>query len=119
MQDAVIPAVPKEGLEFKPASGMRRYLLALAGAIMLGTSLVLAAFALVCSDGRAKHDFFSEITKDGDPDWYRDYGGRRIPQIQDQDIFYSNVVGRYRRQKGLISCFSDRHLSAMRSIGRR
>jgi hypothetical protein len=82
MQDATISAVP---------GAMRRYLLALAGAIVLGALLVLAAFAYICSDGGARHDFFSEIVKDGDADWYPNYGRRHISQIQDEDIFYSNV----------------------------
>ncbi len=92
MQDAVTSAVSKDGPGVKPASGlMRRYLLALVCAIVLGASLILVAFAFVCSDGGARHDFFSEIVKDGDAGWYRNFGGRHIPQIQDEDIFYSNV----------------------------
>jgi hypothetical protein len=91
MHDVAISAVPKDGqLGIEPAS-LRRYLLALASAIVLSTLLILVAFELICSDGGARHDFFSEIIKDGDADWYRNFGGRQIPQIQDEDIFYSNV----------------------------
>ncbi|MET4419027.1 hypothetical protein [Bradyrhizobium sp. RT3a] len=91
MQDATI-SVSKDGLDVGPTSGlMRRYLLALAAAILLGAPSILAALVFVCNDGGARHDFFSEITKDGDANWYRNYGGRQISQIQDQDIFYSNV----------------------------
>jgi hypothetical protein len=92
MQDAAISAGPKDRLGIKPASGLiRRYLLALACGIVLVGSVIFAAFAVICNDGGARHDFFSEIAKEGDGDWYRNYGGRRIAQIQDQDIFYSNV----------------------------
>ncbi|HLZ03218.1 MAG TPA: hypothetical protein VKR55_13855 [Bradyrhizobium sp.] len=91
MQDTAI-SVSNDGLDIRPASGiMRRYLLALAFAIVFGVSLILAAFAVICWDGGARHDFFSEIVKDGDADWYRNFGGRHIPQIQDEDIFYNNV----------------------------
>jgi hypothetical protein len=92
MQDATISAVSKDELDLKPVSTrMRRYLLKLAGVTALLGSLVLAALAIVCDDGGVKHDFFSEIAKDGDGAWYRNYGGRYISQIQDQDIFYSNI----------------------------
>jgi hypothetical protein len=92
MQDTVISAAPGDGLDIEPASrAMRHYLRALACALALGASLIVVVFALLCNDGGSKHDFFSEIEKDSDGDWYRDYGGRQIPQIQDEDIFFSNV----------------------------
>ncbi len=53
--------------------------------------MIVAAFAVLCNDQGARHDFFSEIVKNGDADWYRNFGGRRLPQIQDEDIFYNNV----------------------------
>jgi hypothetical protein len=31
------------------------------------------------------------IPLDGAPSWYRDYGGRFVPEISDQDLFYQNV----------------------------
>jgi hypothetical protein len=91
MQHATSPIVDN-GFGIKPAPGvMPRYLLALAGALTLIGSLLLMAFSFVSGDGGVAHDFFSQVAKDGDPNWYRDYGGRYISQIQDQDIFYSNI----------------------------
>jgi hypothetical protein len=69
----------KNALENKPAPGVRRYLLLFAGIVLLGMALL---------GGLVRHDFFS--TNDGDAS-YRDLGGRRIAQIQDEDVFYSNV----------------------------
>jgi hypothetical protein len=71
--------------------GMQRYLLTLASAIVLGLSLLWIAFSVLCYDGGVTHDFFLQIAKEGDGNWYRNFGGRHVPQIQDQDIFYSNV----------------------------
>jgi hypothetical protein len=31
------------------------------------------------------------IPLETEPGWYRDYAGRRIPEIQDQDLFYHNI----------------------------
>jgi hypothetical protein len=85
-------AVVEDAPEVKPTSGMvRRYLLALASAVVLALSVFLVAFAFLANDGNVTHDYFSEIAKEGDANWYRDFGGRHIPQIQDQDVFYSNV----------------------------
>src|SRR6267154_1576325 len=69
----------KNALENKPAPGVRRYLLLFASIVLLGMALL---------GELVRHDFFS--TNDGDAS-YRDLGGRRIPQIQDEDVFYSNV----------------------------
>jgi hypothetical protein len=92
MQDTAISAVPEGGLDINvPSGALRRYLRVLACAIGLGASLIVAVFVFVCNDGGARHDFFSEIVKDGDANWYRDFGGRHLPQIQDEDIFYNNV----------------------------
>jgi hypothetical protein len=56
---------------------------------------VLAAFlyglCFLPYDGGRPHDYFSQIPRNGDASWYRNFGGAHIPQIQDQDIFYSNV----------------------------
>ena len=77
-----LPAVVENVIEIKPASGlMRRYLLFLASALVLGGSLLLIAFSFVSYDGGVTHDYFSEIAKEGDANWYRDFGGRHIPQI--------------------------------------
>jgi len=85
-------AMAENALNVKPSPGMvLRYLLALASTIVLGSSVLVIAFSFLTSDGGVTHDFFSEVAKEGDADWYRDFGGRHIPQIQDQDVFYSNV----------------------------
>jgi hypothetical protein len=92
MQDAPMSALVENTLEIAPTSGtMRRYLLILASALVVGGCLLLTGFSLLFDDGGVRHDFFSEIAKEGDANWYRNFGGRHIPQIQDQDIFYSNV----------------------------
>lgn len=36
---------------------------------------------------------FAQITRIGDPNWYRDFGGRFVPEIQDEELFYHNVGG--------------------------
>jgi hypothetical protein len=66
-------------LESMPKSRMRRYLLFLAGFLLLGMVPLVEDF---------RHSFFS--TK-GAVANYRDFGGRRVPQLQDGDVFYSNV----------------------------
>jgi hypothetical protein len=92
MQDLATSAAAEARFEDKAASSsIRGYLVVLACAIALCVSLLLIAFAVICSDGGVKHDFFSEILKEGDAAWYRNFGGRHISQIQDEDIFYSNV----------------------------
>jgi hypothetical protein len=82
------------------AHGMNRYL-----AILIGFSLcVLAIFLLAAMwlsyDRGVAHDYFSEIARNGDKNWYRDFGGRRIPQIQDQDIFFSKIGSSIAAAKG-------------------
>jgi hypothetical protein len=92
MQDAALSSMAKNVLEVKPTSGvMRRYLLSLAIMLVIGMSLFSIVALVACHDGGVTHDYFSQIVKAGDASWYRDYGGRRVSQIQDQDIFYSNV----------------------------
>jgi hypothetical protein len=63
--------------------------------LVVSTFAVLAVFLLALSllayDGAGPYDFFSQIPRNGDANWYRNFGGSHIPQIQDQDIFYSNV----------------------------
>jgi hypothetical protein len=79
-------------LEAIPTNGRVTRYLAILGA---SSSVVLLTFLLVLSflpfDGQGPHDYFSQIPRNGDVDWYRNFGGSHIPQIQDQDIFYSNV----------------------------
>ena len=50
-----------------------------------------ASLSLLSHDGWMFGDYFSQIPRDGNAEWYRNFGGRSVPQIQDQDIFYSNV----------------------------
>jgi hypothetical protein len=69
---------PESALERKPASGMRRYLLSFASIWLLGAALLGAELKLT---------FFSTNSTEAS---YRDLGGRRIPQIQDEDVFYHN-----------------------------
>ena len=52
---------------------------------------LFAVSSLPPHDNGATADYFSQIARDGASSWYRNFGGRHIPQIQDQDIFYSNV----------------------------
>lgn len=71
---------------------MRGYLLTLAGAsLSLALLFLLLVSSFPASDNAAKSDYFSQIARDGAAGWYRNLGGRYIPQVQDQDIFYSNV----------------------------
>jgi hypothetical protein len=82
------------------AHGMSRYL-----AILIGFSLcVLAIFVLAAMwlsyDRGVGHDYFSEIARNGDKNWYRDFGGRSIPQIHDQDIFFSKIGSSIAAAKG-------------------
>ena len=75
-------AVVENPLDVKPPSGrMLRYLAAVAGATGLGVCCALFAFSFLGFDGGVTHDYFSEIAKEGNADWYRDFGGRHIPQI--------------------------------------
>ena len=86
MQDTSLSAVVEDALDVRPASrAVLRYLLIVLVSIFLLASLFLAY------EGGAFSDHFSNIVRQGDGSWYRDFGGRYIPQIQDQDIFYSNV----------------------------
>jgi len=85
-------AVIGTGLETTPRALAYRGYLAVVGVIgvayLLGRRLALSLFSY---DGWTFHDYFSQIPRQGDADWYRNFGGRSVPQIQDQDIFYSNV----------------------------
>src|SRR5476651_271491 len=39
------------------------------------------------------YNFFAPIAPNGDANWYRDYAGRFVSEIQDQEAFYHNVGG--------------------------
>jgi len=69
-----------------------RYLLVFIG-ISLSVALLFlfATLSLSSFDNSATPDYFSQIARDGSSIWYRNFGGRHIPQIQDQDVFYNNV----------------------------
>ena len=74
------------------ARNIYRYILVIVGmalAVMLLFLLVMSS--LPSDDTAAGSDYFSQIAREGAASWYRNFGGRYIPQIQDQDIFYSNV----------------------------
>ncbi len=71
----------------------RRYL-AVVGIFGLSAVLVFAlALSHFSYDGWTFEGGLLQIPRQGDSNWYRDFGGRSIPQIQDQDIFYSNLGG--------------------------
>lgn len=85
-------AVVESALETRSTSGgMRRYLMAFAGVVALGMGFFLFVTSFLPYDRGLTHDFLAQIGMGGDASWYRDIGGRQIRQIQDQDIFYSNV----------------------------
>ncbi|WP_257170479.1 hypothetical protein [Bradyrhizobium sp. SRS-191] len=63
---------------------------------IFGLAVVVAlsfCLSLLSFDGWKFGDALMQIPRQGNPSWYRDFGGRNIPQIQDQDIFYSNLGG--------------------------
>jgi len=69
-----------------------RYLLVFVGIGLSVALLFLFAISSLSSyDNSAAPDYFSQISREGSSIWYRNFGGRQIPQIQDQDVFYNNV----------------------------
>jgi len=70
---------------------LRRYLVILGGSLLGAALIFVVAVSFLPHQDGTKHDYFSQIARDGDVNWYRNFGGRHIPQIQDQDMFYSNV----------------------------
>ncbi|MGJ5178148.1 hypothetical protein ACQR16_08625 [Bradyrhizobium oligotrophicum] len=82
------------GLKTDSASSAPRRYLAVVGCVGV-VMLFLFEFCLsvFSYDGWTFHDYFSQIPSHGNVDWYRDFGGRGVPQIQDQDTFYNNVGG--------------------------
>jgi hypothetical protein len=83
---------PATSLETIPTT---RRMLRYFAILVVSGSVVLAAFlSVLCFlpfDAPGPHDYFSQIPRNGDANWYRNFGGAHIPQIQDQDIFYSDV----------------------------
>ncbi|MGJ5178151.1 hypothetical protein ACQR16_08640 [Bradyrhizobium oligotrophicum] len=76
--------------ESAASKGALRKYVVVVGSCVLGILALAAAFMIVF-DARALPDHFSQIERAGDRNWYRNFGGQRIPQIQDQDVFYSNI----------------------------
>jgi hypothetical protein len=70
----------------KTASGIYQYLVVFAVA-----STLLASTFLVW--GLRGHDHFASYPLNGDVAFYRDFSGRPVPEIQDQELFYHNVGG--------------------------
>ncbi len=89
MRDTPSSGRAEKAPEITPVPGMCRYLIWFAAAFLLSAAIFL--LSLTSRFGGAGQDVFAQITMDGNADWYRNAGGRYIRQIQDQDIFYSNV----------------------------
>ncbi|UFZ04425.1 hypothetical protein LQG66_35460 [Bradyrhizobium ontarionense] len=71
----------------------RRYL-AVVGIVGIMAAFVFSlGLSQLSFDGWTLRDGLLQIPRQGDANWYRDFGGRHVPQIQDQDIFYSNLGG--------------------------
>lgn len=67
----------------------RQYLAAVAAVFL--AALFIFSGAILPWNGGAVPDYFSQVARASVPEWYRDFGGRHIPQILDQDIFYSKI----------------------------
>jgi hypothetical protein len=67
-------------------SAIRRYL-----SVMAAMSTLLISIALI--SGQNRHDHFASFARNGDASFYRDFAGRNVPEIQDQELFYHNVGG--------------------------
>ena len=78
-----MPVACEHPLEDEPKAGVRGYLLRFASVVLLGTALLGAL------SGELVRRNFSSI--DDANASYRDLGGRWVPQIQDEDVFYSNI----------------------------
>jgi hypothetical protein len=67
----------------------------------LGIYLYLVVFAVASTLlvstflvwGLRGHDHFASYPLNGDAAFYRDFSGRRVPEIQDQELFYHNIGG--------------------------
>ncbi|MBR0848966.1 hypothetical protein JQ543_14540 [Bradyrhizobium diazoefficiens] len=70
----------------RTAPQIRRYLL-----VMAATSALIVTIALIW--GETSHDHFASYPLKGDTAFYRDFSGRRVPEIQDQELFYHNLGG--------------------------
>jgi hypothetical protein len=80
------PPIEKLGMSTRTASGASLYLAVFAATLALLTS----AFLVWGLKGR---DHFGSFSLNGDTDFYRDFAGRAVPEIQDQELFYHNLGG--------------------------
>jgi hypothetical protein len=60
--------------------------------VIFSVALILPASILVFF-GLKGHDHFASASLNGDIDFYRDFAGRAVPEIQDQELFYHNIGG--------------------------
>jgi hypothetical protein len=70
----------------RTTSGIYLYLVVFAVA-----STLLASIFLIW--GLKGHDHFASYPLNGDIAFYRDFSGRTVPEIQDQELFYHNIGG--------------------------
>ncbi|KQZ02599.1 hypothetical protein ASD45_14345 [Pseudolabrys sp. Root1462] len=66
------------------------YLTVIAGSILLLSLYAFAGYTQV-APAIVSQNPFGPIYPNNDHRWYRDYGGRFVPEIQDQELFYHNV----------------------------
>jgi hypothetical protein len=59
---------------------------------IFAVALTLLALILLIW-GLKGHDHFASIPLVGNTDFYRDFAGRAVPEIQDQELFYHNLGG--------------------------
>jgi hypothetical protein len=78
----------KFGAIFDSSTAARIYLYLVIFAVAL---IVPASILLVW--GLKGHDHFASTSLNGDKDFYRDFAGRAVPEIQDQELFYHNLGG--------------------------
>jgi hypothetical protein len=70
----------------RAASGVYLYLAVFA----VASTFLMSAFLVW---GLKGHDHFGSFSLNGDADFYRDFAGRAVPEIQDQELFYHNLGG--------------------------
>jgi hypothetical protein len=60
--------------------------------VIFSVALILPASSLLFF-GLKGHDHFASASLNGNTDFYRDFAGRAVPEIQDQELFYHNIGG--------------------------
>jgi hypothetical protein len=70
----------------RTAARIYLYLAVFAVALTLPASILLVW-------GLKGHDHFASTPLNDDPEFYRDFAGRTVPEIQDQELFYHNLGG--------------------------